>query len=436
LNVQVLTERLQMSNYAITQASSGQEALELIQKGFRPDLVLLDVMMPRMSGYEVARRLREQFAANEMPIVMLSAKNQLSDLAIGLESGANDYLTKPVSREELLARLKTHLQLSNLNVAYGRFIPREFLEMLNKDSIVDVTLGDRTKRTMSVLFSDIRGYTTLSEAMTPEENFQFINAYLAEMEDAISGNNGFIDKYIGDAIMALFDRPADSALKAAIAMLHSLDQYNQQRAKQHGEPIRIGIGIDTGPLMLGTVGGRQRLDTTVIGDAVNLASRLENLTKFYGTPLLISHRVLAALEEPEQFSIRFLDRISVRGRTKPVAIYEVINADPDPIRENKLRTAGRFEEGILLFHRRQYVEAAGRFEDCLQDSPGDRVIQIYLERAVRLGFPPTEQSWRLVNGRVVNKHRRYWSLNRWTLSNPPSDTPPPPDFGFPQEEHS
>ncbi|MEM1425867.1 MAG: response regulator, partial [Cyanobacteria bacterium P01_H01_bin.130] len=120
LNVQVLTERLKMSNYAIAQASSGQEALEIVQGGFRPDLVLLDVMMPRMSGYEVARRLREQFAANEVPIVMLSAKNQLSDLAMGLESGANDYLTKPVSREELLARLKTHLQLSNLNVAYGR----------------------------------------------------------------------------------------------------------------------------------------------------------------------------------------------------------------------------------------------------------------------------------------------------------------------------
>ena len=412
LNIQVLTERLEMGNYAIAQARSGQEALQVVQSGFRPDLVLLDVMMPRMSGYEVARRLREQFAANEVPIVMLTAKNQLSDLARGLESGANDYLTKPVSREELLARMKTHLQLSNLNVAYSRFVPREFLELLNKESIVDVTLGDHIKRTMSVLFSDIRGYTRLSEKMTPEENLQFINAYLAGMEDAISQHSGFIDKYIGDAIMALFDEPADSALDAAIAMLRSLETYNQQRHADNKDAIRIGIGIDTGPLMLGTVGGRKRLDTTVIGDAVNLASRLEELTKFYGAPLLISHRVLAQLQDPERYSVRFLDRLSVRGRDQPVAIYEVLNADSAEERNQKLLTASHFEEGILLFHRRQYVEAAGRFEECLQANPGDRAIQIYLERAVRLGFPPTEQSWQIVNGRIVHKHRRYLDFNR------------------------
>ncbi|MEM6502030.1 MAG: response regulator [Cyanobacteria bacterium P01_C01_bin.89] len=396
LNMQVLTERLEGSNYAIIQASSGDEALATVQQGCRPDLVLLDVMMPRMNGYEVAKQLRKQFSANEVPIVMLTAKNQLSDLALGLESGANDYLTKPVSREELLARLKTHLQLSNLNIAYNRFVPREFLELLQKDSIIDVGLGDRTKRTMSVLFSDIRGYTSLSEKMTPEANLQFINAYLAEMEDAIIQNQGFIDKYIGDAIMALFDKPADSALDAAIAMLRSLERHNAQRHLDNPEnsdgPIRIGIGIDTGALMLGTVGGQRRLDTTVIGDAVNLASRLEELTKFYGVPLLISHRVLAELQEPERFSVRFLDRLSVRGRDQPVAIYEVLNADPENIRAQKLDTADRFEEAILLFHQRQYVEAAGLFEACLHHSPGDRAIEIYLERSVQLGSPPQNTS--------------------------------------------
>ncbi|MCZ0900498.1 adenylate/guanylate cyclase domain-containing protein, partial [Microcoleus sp. HI-ES] len=173
-------------------------------------------------------------------------------------------------------------RLAQLNKAYERFIPHQFLQFLEKSSIIDVELGDQVQLEMSVLFSDIRDFTTLSETMTPEDNFKFINSYLSRMEPVINENNGFIDKYIGDAIMALFSGEADNAVKAGIAMLHRLAEYNEYCANAGCAPIQIGIGINTGSLMLGTVGGPNRMDGTVISDAVNLASRVESLTKNYG----------------------------------------------------------------------------------------------------------------------------------------------------------
>jgi two-component system sensor histidine kinase ChiS len=251
VNLQVLINHLSLQNYSLTQASNGAEALTAIEQGLKPDLILLDVMMPRMTGYEACQKIREKFPANEVPILMLTAKNQVNDLVEGLSVGANDYLTKPISKTELLARIKTHLRLSNLNIASGRFVPHKFLQLLNKESIIDVALGDNVQQEMSIVFSDIRDFTTLSESMTPEDNFKFINAYLSRMESAIVENNGFIDKYIGDAIMALFSGSADDAVKAGIAMLHRLADYNQYRANSGDVPIKIGIGINTGSLMLG-----------------------------------------------------------------------------------------------------------------------------------------------------------------------------------------
>ena len=333
-----------------------------------------------MTGYEVCKKLREKFLANELPVVMLTAKNQVDDLVEGLNVGANDYLTKPISKNELLARIKTHLRLSNLNVAYGRFVPHEFLQLLNKESIIDVELGDQVNREMSILFSDIRDFTTLSESMTPEDNFKFINAYLSRMESSVVANRGFIDKYIGDAIMALFSGNADDAVNAGIAMLTNLAEYNQIRAQSGDTPIKIGIGINTGSLMLGTVGGRNRMDGTVISDAVNLASRLESLTKEYKVSLLISHQTLARLDNPTEYSIRFIEQVKVKGKSKAVGVFEVFDGDEPQIKEGKLATKGIFEEGLFFYHQQCFSEAQQRFADVLRLNPADKVAQIYLER--------------------------------------------------------
>ena len=269
---------------------------------------------------------------------------------------------------------------SELTDAYGRFVPHQFLNLLGYESIIDVNLGDQVQEEMSVLFADIRDFTTLSETMTPQENFNFINAYLSRMEPAITSNNGFIDKYIGDAIMALFSDFADDAVKAGIAMLNILTNYNEDRQRVGYVPIQIGIGINSGSLMLGTVGGKSRMDSTVISDAVNLASRIEGLTKYYSVPLLISHQTLERLRNPDDYAIRVVDKVQVKGKSQYVVVYEVFDADPPEIRSAKLANLPVYNEAMFLCDRKQFREAGKLFEECLRTNPSDQVARIYLKR--------------------------------------------------------
>ena len=217
---------------------------------------------------------------------------------------------------------RTILDLKHTNVSIERFVPQAFLSIVGKPSVADVELGDNKRRTMSILFSDIRGFTTLSEQMSPDETFAFINTYLERMGPVIRDHHGFIDKYIGDAIMALFAN-ADDALQAGLAMLAALDGFNAERRATGLPPIEIGIGINTGSLMLGTIGEKHRMDGTVISDAVNLAARIESLTKDYAAPMLISEFTYRELSNPEASAIRPVDVVVVKGKTLPVAIYAV-----------------------------------------------------------------------------------------------------------------
>lgn len=271
-------------------------------------------------------------------------------------------------------------RLAQLNKAYERFVPSQFLKFLDKSSIIDVELGDQVQLEMSVLFSDIRDFTTLSESMTPEDNFRFINSYLSRMEPVINQNNGFIDKYIGDAIMALFSGDANNAVNAGIAMLNRLLEYNQNRAHSSYAPIKIGIGINTGSLMLGTVGGPNRMDGTVISDAVNLASRVESLTKNYGVSLLITQETYSRLKYPSNYAIRSLDTVKVKGKSEAVTVYEVFDADPPAIKEGKLATLKLFAEALAIYSEGKFTKAARLFADCWHENQGDRASKIYWER--------------------------------------------------------
>jgi PAS domain S-box-containing protein len=282
--------------------------------------------------------------------------------------------------QELHLRQKAEAELIQLNEALSRFVPRQFLQLLEKDSIIDIQLGDEVEQEMSVLFSDIRNFTTLSETMTPEDNFKFINAYLYQMEPAIIEHQGFIDKYMGDGIMALFSGSADDALCAGISMLQRLDKYNENRVNSGYLPLKIGIGINTGSLMLGTVGGRYRMDTTVISDHVNLASRLENLTKDYGVSLFMTHYTLARLQNPTEYNLRFIEQVKVKGKSKAVAVFEVFDGDEPDIKQSKLATKTMFEQGVLLYYQRQMKQAAQHFELVLEMNPRDTVAQLYLRR--------------------------------------------------------
>ncbi|HEY9831743.1 MAG TPA: AAA family ATPase [Stenomitos sp.] len=278
---------------------------------------------------------------------------------------------------------RLYSNMTALNTAYERFVPRQFLQFLKKESIVDVQLGDQIQQEMSVLFSDIRDFTTLSESMTPQDNFKFINSYLSRMEPTIRENQGFIDKYIGDAIMALFSGEADNALKAGISMLYRLTEYNQNRMTSGYQPIQIGIGINTGSLMLGTVGGSNRMDGTVISDAVNLASRVESLTKNYEIPLLITYQTFSRLSNPGDYKIRKIDQVKVKGKSELVTVYEVFDADLPEIQAAKLATLELFKEALFYNHTQNWREAEKLFLECLRLNPKDKVAQIYRQRCLK-----------------------------------------------------
>jgi two-component system sensor histidine kinase ChiS len=308
--------------------------------------------------------------------------------AVNLASGANDYLAKPFSRDELLARLKTHLNLYNINTAYLRFIPKEFIRALGHESIIDVELGDQVQGEMTILFSDIRSFTSLTEKLSARESFEFLNDLLNCITPAITSSGGFIDKYIGDAVMALFPFKAEDALVAAIQAQKNLSEYNKIR-----DVIRIGIGIHTGPLMMGTIGVKSRMDGTVISDAVNLASRLEELNKHYGTSLIISEDTLNNLEDPDKYHYRFLSKVSVKGKQHSNLIYEFFDGDSDHDKSMKIKTLPAFKKGIKEYYNKRFAQASVQFQEILDVYPEDKTTRIILEHSAKFMVQGVPDDW-------------------------------------------
>ncbi|RHX88678.1 adenylate/guanylate cyclase domain-containing protein [Leptospira stimsonii] len=213
--------------------------------------------------------------------------------------------------------------LTRTNQSYSRFVPLEFLKFLGKKNITEIELGDQTQKEMTILFSDIRSFTQLSEKMTPKDNFDFLNSYMGRMGPIIRKHGGFVDKYLGDGIMALFPDSPDDAVEAAKEMKSTLEEHNQSRLERNYDPIRIGIGIHTGVLMLGTIGEEARMDGTVISDAVNLASRIEGLTKEYGADILLSDESYQKIRNRRKYTFQELGKVSVKGKENLIGVYEV-----------------------------------------------------------------------------------------------------------------
>lgn len=282
----------------------------------------------------------------------------------------------------ILERRFTEAQnyLKAYNLASSRFIPHEFVDFLGKDSIIDIQLGDRIHQEMTVLFSDIRSFTSISERMSPEQNFNFLNAYLLQVSPVIREHHGFIDKYIGDAIMALFYHSPEHAINAAIAMQNQVKLFNKDCCETGYPTIQIGIGLHCGNLMLGTVGEKQRMDTTVIADAVNLASRLETATKQCGADILMSEETLNRLPHAARYAHRFLGQIIVKGKKEAIKIYEIYEADPPELKTLKTETKPLFEKAVRLYDRGQHTEAREILQDLQQKNPADNTVRLLLFR--------------------------------------------------------
>lgn len=292
--------------------------------------------------------------------------------------------------DEVTAHEATLERLRSVEDAFERFVPKQFLQLMGFEDIRQVRLGDQVERQMTILFADICDFTNLSESITPQENFNFLNSYLSQIQPAIGSHGGVIDKYVGDAILALFPAAPDDALRGAVSILNQLDIYNTGRARAGYVPIRIGIGVNTGTAMLGTVGSSSRMDVTVIGDAVNLAARLERITREWDASLLISEHTLLALNDPSPFDYRFLDRLLVRGKQEIQSIYEVFDADPMPLRNAKRATKMLFETGLACYHTGHREDARRLLQQCLEISPEDRTAWQYLKRCDQPDLRPIE----------------------------------------------
>lgn len=405
-----LLNGLLKAQYRVRVANSGVRGLELAAAS-RPDLILLDVVMPDVDGYETCRRLRARPETREIPIIFLTARAEDSDEQLGLELGAADYITKPINPAILLARVDTQIRLKratdvlrdenrslesavadrtrtlrDTNLALTRFVPSEFLAALGRDNITDVEIGHHVHSEMTVMFCDIRGFTTTVETMSPRDAFDFVNEHFRGVGPVIRQHRGFVAQFYGDGVMAIFPHARADAVDAAIAVQRQVDAQNLERIRAGHSPIRIGIGLNSGPLTIGVIGDDLRADASVVGDTVNSAARMEQLTKTYGVRILVSEGVVGELLE--RYELRFLDRVQVRGRRQPTAVYDVFEADPPDQRARKREAMPTFSAGQAHFLGERYADAVMCFGEVLKLMPDDRATQIYLERAARCLLEP------------------------------------------------
>ena len=303
---------------------------------------------------------------------------------VEIEKLADSFNRMAFQLKESFERLETQKN------SFARFFPPEYLKFLNKHGVTDLSLGDHVSKEMAVMFSDIRSFTTLSEKMTPKENFDFVNTYLQRVSPEIRAHNGVVVKFLGDGMMAVFPDGVDDAVAAGIDKFKRVQEFNWEREVEGYLPIVVGMGIHVGHLMVGMVGEHNRVQGDAFSDNVNLTARLEGLTKFYGVSLLISGDVLQKLSHPEQYQIRFLDRAIVKGRSEAIAVYEVLDAEVESIRKLKLQTLPDFEQGLKHYCECELEKAKVCFETVLATNPLDKTVKLYLERVnqlIRDGVP-------------------------------------------------
>jgi len=292
-----------------------------------------------------------------------------------------------------LENAKLYQDQLRLVEAQGRFVPRKFLETLDRHDIAQVDLGEHVAKTMSVMFADLRGFTPLAERLEPRTVIELLNRYFASMEHPILQAKGFVDSFAGDEIKVLFDGFADDAVRAGLGMWRSLEELNNRSAALGQPELLMGIGVSTGPVVLGTVGGPQRIQCSVIGDTVNLASRIERLTKVYHARLLISADTLRSLTGPEEWAIRMVDRVAVKGKNAAVDIYEVIDAETPERRTAKLSTCQVLDSAMQRYFGREFEEAQALFEQASAEDPKDAVPILFAKRCLRYLQTPPPETW-------------------------------------------
>lgn len=314
-------------------------------------------------------------------------ESTLSQMAVflffGVQSTIVTLRTTRTFRKKILLNEEfetTNEQFILTNRFYAKFIPRDFLTHLDKENIEEVRLGDSSERAMTILFADIWEYWDIIYSIPLENRILFTNSYLGRIGPCVRKNNGFIDKYIGSAIMALFDGGIQDSIKAAEDIQWELKKYNEHRHSVGYAPLHVGIGIHSGDTMLGILGEEERFESTVIADSVNLSSRIQGLTKKYGARVLVSLTSLMLHKELNTIPYRILDFVRVKGKQEAVMIAEVLIPDIDSVSNKKIKNKDLFEAAIFDYERADFVSALERFRSVFTDNPEDLAAKIYIER--------------------------------------------------------
>jgi class 3 adenylate cyclase len=325
-NVDYLEQELDELNYQTVSAINGQDALDKVHAA-KPDLILLDIMMPIMDGFTVLERLKADPATRDIPVIVISANNDLQSVVRGIKLGAEDYLPKPFEPTLLQARITASLEKKSL-----RDQQRKLLHTFASDAVAEqlmangFSLGGKSIDA-TIMFTDIRSFTTYTEKYGAAEIIELLNDYFSAIFEAISKHNGVVNQIIGDGLMALFGTISqngnhrEQAVRAALEMMDVLEAFNQKRAAMNKPGIKIGIGIASGTVMAGYAGTQHRATYTCVGDTVNLAARIETYTKEAGTPILIDSFTYKGL--PDVFKTRPLGPVMFKGKTIPIEIHAV-----------------------------------------------------------------------------------------------------------------
>ena len=428
-NLLLLEELMVAEGYIPLSAKSGAEALEIIAQSV-PDLILLDVMMPDMDGFEVCRQLRKDARLYTIPVIFLTALDDDHSRLRGLEMMGDDYLTKPINSKLLLTKIASILRLNALRTQqvqleisqqvkeqsrkqiaaaweineylsekFRLFVPEQYLNRIAPKGVESIQLGNAREERLTVLFCDIRGFTAMAESQSARATFEWLNAFFSQMSQAITEHHGFVDKFLGDAILAVFDRMehhAADALNAAVNMLQRLNEFNRDRDRYKLErSVNVGIGIHTGLGVIGTVGSDERMDSTVIGDVVNTAARLEELTKIYGCQILASdatlnhastnfnQRFLDSSTFPHTLSpypYRWVDRVIPRGKRIVLELYEILGTPSQALEVTKLQSLACYNCALQSWYQEDYTSALSYFQQVVERNPNDTVAKLYVER--------------------------------------------------------
>ena len=280
-----------------------------------------------------------------------------------------------------------------LTAAQGRFVPGQFLEHLGHRDIAEVGLGEFVAREMSVMFADLRGFTPLAERLAPREVIDLLNRYFSRIGVPIAEAGGFVDSYNGDEIMALFPLPAERAVRAGVAMATALVEFNRESQRAGGPALAMGMGVNSGPLVLGTVGSADRLKCGVVGDTVNTASRIEQLTKRYGARFLIGEETRRRLGDDARFTLRAVDRVAAVGKAQAMTLYEVLDAEEPARRAAKEATIALLDEARELYARARFADAGRVIADARAIDSHDAVLDVLAARCSRYELDPPPPEW-------------------------------------------